>query len=334
MTISGQNNASDMRNIPVSSAVKDEALDWFMRLKEEDDADLRHAFQLWLKADNMHEKAYLQLTKLYGFDALKQATLEDMRLREETRQPVLQKGSFFPARLMAGMMLASLSLILLAGWQFNNLTIWWRADYRTSYGEQQVVNLSDGSTMLLNTGSAVAVDFEHETRRINLLRGEAYFDVAHDENRPFIVRGQHTDVKVTGTAFSVRTNSEKDAIVLERGRVEVQSLNKPEKLETLNAGEAIEASNTDLLAKETVNLSSMLAWKDGRIIFHDRPFADALANLQRYYAGTVILWADVSALPLVSGNYRIDAPEAAITTLAAVSGLKITHLPANIIILR
>ncbi len=107
MTISGENNASDMRNIPVSSAVKDDALDWFMRLREEDDADLRHAFQLWLKADKMHEKAYLQLTKRYGFDALKKATLEDMRVREETRQPVLQKRSFLPARLMAGMMVAA-----------------------------------------------------------------------------------------------------------------------------------------------------------------------------------------------------------------------------------
>ena len=77
----------------------------------------------------------------------------------------------------------------------------------TSVGEQKVLSLADGSVIHLNTDSLVLVDFSDSRRDIHLLRGEAHFEVAHDEKRPFIVKVDNNTVTAVGTAFNVQITS-------------------------------------------------------------------------------------------------------------------------------
>ncbi|MGU3575356.1 FecR family protein [Brucellaceae bacterium C25G] len=316
-----------------SHHIKNEALDWFLRLQDDDTAETIHAFESWLKDDPAHQKAYSQLEALYRMPALRKATLSDTRMRNTHVQGAPVKRRNHKRQKMFAFVAASCAMLLIFTLQFNNLWVWWQADFQTAYGEQQIVNLPDGSVVLLNSGTAIALDFTDQERRINLLKGEAFFDVEHNKKRPFSVHGQYLNVRVTGTAFSVSTDKQKDYVVLEQGSVDVWASHNQKTLTQLTSGEAIAASGDTLSPISKANLTLDLAWKNGRIIFHDRPFSEALDNLKRYYSGTVLMVADSEKLPLVSGNYRIDEPEAAIRTLATASGIKVTYLPGNIFIL-
>src|SRR3546814_11678062 len=83
------------------------------------------------------------------------------------------------------------------------LLLMWQSDYRTGTGEMRNVTLSDGSSVTLDTGSAIAVNYGDGRRGVRLLAGRAWFDVAHDERHPFTVSAADARVRVTGTAFDV-----------------------------------------------------------------------------------------------------------------------------------
>jgi ferric-dicitrate binding protein FerR (iron transport regulator) len=84
----------------------------------------------------------------------------------------------------------------------------------TATGIRDEIVLPDGSRMILNTASAVSLHFEGGTRSVQLLQGEAYFDVAPDPARLFTVVAAFSEVEVKGTAFSVRTENEADTVVV------------------------------------------------------------------------------------------------------------------------
>ncbi len=80
----------------------------------------------------------------------------------------------------------------------------WGADQRTAAGEQRVLTLDDGSRLTLAGDSAINLDLVDHQRHVTLLRGRAYFQVASDPHRPFLVEAGEARVRVTGTRFEVR----------------------------------------------------------------------------------------------------------------------------------
>lgn len=99
--------------------------------------------------------------------------------------------------------------------------------YRTRVGEQRVVHLDDGSRVSLNSDSQLRVSFSQEQRRVVLSRGEAYFEVAHNPDRPFVVSAGGHDVTAVGTSFQVRYDSGMTAVTLVEGRVTVSNAPVP-----------------------------------------------------------------------------------------------------------
>lgn len=318
----------------------DEALDWFLRLGEDRDADTLAAFDRWCQSDPARAAAFDELARLHAMPALRRATLTDAaRLRVQERQSgrTTLKGSEhglgrgrFVGVAAAALLLLSIAVVH----QYPVLMLRWQSDYVTVTGERRSIILPDGSTVLMNTASAIALDFENEHRRVTLLDGEAFFDVHHDPAHPFVVTGHYAEVTVTGTAFSVRADADADVVVLERGRVEVRRTSGMGGAETLQPGQMVTASRQGLSAIRSTDPTRTLAWRDGRIIFQDRPFGQALADLQRYFDGSVVMVGNRLARRPVSGNYRIDDPEAAIRTLAIAAGASVTRLPGGILILR
>jgi len=228
---------------------------------------------------------------------------------------------------------ASLAAVAVGIWQFPALLLRWQADYLTAAGTQSNVLLPDGSTMMLNTASAVAIDFEGGRRKVFLLKGEAYFDVRRDPERPFRVVGHFGDVEVKGTAFSVRSGDAEDQVILERGRVDVASIQRQSDRLTLSPGQMGVARERSL-SVEQVDPVTVLAWREGRVVFDNQPFSKVLNELARYYSGSIIMLTDrVSNLP-VTGNYRVDNVEGAIQILADAAGVTMNRLPGGIILLR
>ncbi len=316
--------------------VKDEALDWFMRLQEDRRPKTLAEFETWRAGERAREEAYEALVRMNAMPSLKRATEADAaRLRLPAPSPVGGAVRAKPGTWLSAVSVMVAILLLVVAWhQYPALLRQWQAEYVTAAGGRETILLPDGSSVILNTASAIAVDFERGRRRVTLLDGEAFFDVRHDAAHPFVVAGHFSEVTVKGTAFGVRTDEQEDVVVLERGSVEVSRIANRSELAMLKPGEMVVATDMGLSAVRDTDTSRSLAWRDGRIVFHDRPFRNALDDLKRYFRGSVVVMTDRPADSLVSGNYRIDDPEAAIRTLAASAGVSVTRLPGGILILR
>lgn len=321
-------------------AVVDAALDWFVRLEAGCDASARLEFEHWLQADPKNPKAFKQIKDMSGsaalstaaaIDAEKLARLDQANLAKVTGRRRAARG--FGAKRWASLA-AAFALVVLGATQLPGLMLRWQADYMTVTGNFRQVSLPDGSVMTLNTASAVRIDFKDGRRDVRLLHGEAFFDVVHDPAHPFIVSAAFSHVRVTGTAFAVRTGSQTDTITLERGHVEVSRLDDAADRASLDPGEMVEVTSGALSPVTPVDTQSALAWVSGRIVFHDDPLSAAVRDLGRYYPEPIFVLGSSTGNIRVTGNYRLDDPEGAIRNLAEAAGAEVSRLPGGVLILR
>lgn len=308
---------AEQKRDPVISA----AIDWFVRLRAgEGDPRVAAAFREWAVADQKHAEAFAQVAEMWGAPELALAAgSADTRRR---RRRAMASGG------------AALAIMITAGAVFGP-GMWLRlnADYITATGDMETVRLPDGSMMMLNTASAVALDFEEGRRTVRLLAGEAYFDVVSDHNRPFRVASPEGVVMVTGTAFAVRTGEEADLVVLQRGSVTVAPRNGGSEAR-LAPGEGVSVRATDLAEPEPQDIGTALAWLEGRLRFEAQPLEVVLAEVGRYRSGPVVMLSSSLGQTPVSGDYRLEDPDLIVRSLAAAVGASATFLPGGIVILR
>jgi transmembrane sensor len=306
-----------------------EALDWFVRLQAGDaePANMR-AFRAWCDSDPRRAAAFGKVSDVWGASEFLRAADNVARSTGFTTR----KKSGRSTRTKVATAVVSCLALLWCAASVPDLLIWLRADYVTATGELRQIELPDGSSIVLNTDTAVSLDFGAGRRAVTLLKGEAYFDVAHDPARPFVVDGDYSRVTVTGTAFAVRLETEADDIVLSRGKVAVAPIASPGDKTELQPGEAIDIGASAGASLRQVDTQTELAWVDGRIAFDNRPFREVLDQLQRYYPGRVIVVNTAVKDVLVSGNYRLDNPSVAIASLAEAAGATVTSLPGVIVV--
>ena len=168
----------------------------------------------------------------------------------------------------------------------------------TAVGEQRSITLTDGSVITLNTRTTIRHAFDESTRRLELIDGEALFDVSHDEQRPFIVTAGSTEVRVLGTSFNIykKSNLEATITVLE-GRVSVRAPGLGEQAAAVSgeasAGEQAEVELTDgqqihIQPKEPavpvkqVPPDRATEWTTRRITFENTALRDVVAQFNRY----------------------------------------------------
>jgi len=157
----------------------------------------------------------------------------------------------------------------------------------TSRGETYQVILPDKSKVWLNAASSItystSLKERGEERRI-LLSGEAYFEVAKDRTRPFIVKTNAQEVKVLGTHFNVNSYADKNRIVttLEEGSVQINPLDKRINPVVLKPGQQSQLSATSL-SIEPANMESVLGWKNGLFVFEQASVPDVMKEISRWY---------------------------------------------------
>lgn len=307
--------------------VTDAALDWFVRLLNApaDPATLA-AYRSWRQSDPRHAEAFDRLTEVGAMPELRSATLAHC--------PANPRPARQPRRAWLGAMAAAVLLAAVGAHLYPDLRIRWGADHRTGTGERREVALPDGSRLILDSDSAVALAFSGTERRVELMRGRAYFDVLRDPARPFRVAAGFSTVEVTGTAFTVQSDQREDTVFLEHGRVTVSRLDDPGQPVTLAPGDRLTATALGLTMQHHADPAAALSWRDGRYAFHNERFATVVETLRRYYPAPILLLDDRAASQPVSGNYRLDDPAGTLAALAGMIGARMTILPAGIIVLR
>ena len=155
---------------------------------------------------------------------------------------------------------------------------------KTKYGEMSNVLLSDGSNVTLNVGSEIRFNenFSGNTREVGL-NGQAFFDVARNKNKPFIINTGNLQVTVLGTAFDVKSYNDDDfaCITVIRGKVRVTS---PKNEYTIVPNEqAFFQKSTGKLIKREVKSSDFIKWTNGTLYFDQTPVEEMVRRLERWY---------------------------------------------------
>jgi ferric-dicitrate binding protein FerR (iron transport regulator) len=224
----------------------------------------------------------------------------------------------------------------------------WRPDYLTNVLESNVIEthvaqsrtvvLDDGSRVLLDARSRLRVTFTPVDRNVELLNGQAHFEVAKDSRRPFRVRTKSAEVVAVGTMFDVATVPTRTTVTLIEGRVNVRTISEtPQfepKIEALVPGQQLSIdADGRLLDKKDVKLDNATAWQRGTLVLDDLPLREALAVVNRY-STTQIVIPDISLQSRrVSGVFRIGDVETESIALQRYFALKVTSRTEREIVL-
>lgn len=209
------------------------------------------------------------------------------------------------------------------------------ADYRTGVGEQRLVTLEDGSTIHLNTDTAVDVVFSQDRRDLHLLRGEASFTVARDPVRPFVVKSGAVLTRALGTVFAIRRHSDVSTVTVMEHQVQVafSSASAVQDL-IVHEGEQVDYSIKEGYGPvRRVDLRKETAWQRGKVIFEAQPLARVIEELNRYRRGRIALInPDLRALK-VTGLFDVTDPDAALRMIQDTVHIHHTEVTSYLVLL-
>jgi transmembrane sensor len=194
--------------------------------------------------------------------------------------------------------------------------------YGTAIGEIRQVPLSDGSVVAINTQSAVEVAMHPDKREVTLTRGEAWFKVAHDKTRPFVVSAGRIRIRAVGTAFSVRRHDEGADVQVTEGVVETWTLGEEGRRVQVAAGsKAYVAEYEPPKPIQGLDIERSLAWREGQIVLEGETLDEAVAQFNRYNTRKLVISDAALANEKLVGQFRATEPlnfaGAVATTLGA-----------------
>jgi len=207
-----------------------------------------------------------------------------------------------------------------------------RIDYRTAAGESAEVKLPDGSLAFLNTDTALALDFREGVRQVELLRGEAEFDVEEHMSAPFAVDALGGRSSTLKASFAVNVSDDAVTVTSVAGSVAVTSGGAP--MLQLPAGlQSSYRKGRAPAAASIVDTASALAWRQGRIVFDGLPFGQAVHEVGRYLPERIVRATSRYDRNPVSGLFSTAEAFAALAALAGTQGLSVRRVPGVVILI-
>lgn len=200
----------------------------------------------------------------------------------------------------------------------------------TSVAQQRTIDLADGSRVELNARTSLLVELGASERHVRMADGEAFFTVAKDPSRPFIVETPAGSVRVTGTVFDVHAETANAfAVTVVRGSVQVRPVgtagSSPAPV-ALRANDALtcEGGQVSVRSLDRTELDDALAWRHGEVVFDGTPLDAALAKFARYHGVSVTAAPSVARLR-VGGRYQLNNLDAFLTAIEAVLPVQVSR---------
>lgn len=309
-------------------ATLEEAMDWFLTLKARPDCrKTEQDFQAWLSRSPVHGRAWARALK----------TWKQLGEIPPAYAHLWQSASrIVPASLPrhrrwnrwvagAGLALAASALILLAG---PSVLIRWQADHVTRTAETRTLTLEDGTVLDMGADTAIAIDMTPSVRRVTLLSGEVFFDVAHDAARPFTVDAGGVSVAVLGTAFDVQLAEDETTVELARGTVAISyaGADKEENFEMAPGEMAAVDRHTGAVVRDAIAPEDIAAWRGGRMFVNDITVGAATERLQRYHQAWISVPDPALAARRVTGLYDLKNPDAALEAIVKPFGGRVREV--------
>lgn len=299
------------------------------------DAASETAFQTWHDADPRHAGAYLRAEAAWVLLDRSQVLTHGEGVSTDVLSSPLVSP---PARtrpeptrraVLAGTVAASIAALAGAAWVLRA-----RLSFETGRGELRKVPLADRSLAAINTDSRIDVAMSPRRRDVQLIKGEAWFEVAKNPDAPFVVSAGDIRVRAVGTAFSVRRRDSGADVLVTEGVVETWSVREPGKKTRLSAGDQAFVADAARVAAayQPDEVTRKLAWRERKIILREETLSDAVAEFNRYNEQQIVI-ADpaLSGLKLV-GGFEVDRPEDFARSVHAASDAPVSIRADRIII--
>lgn len=279
------------------------------------DAADQSAFDAWYAGHPRHQGAYLRAQAIWH--TLDKATIQQNLRPAQPAPKVLMTRRMVVAGGMAAAVAGLVGLLLPRRAP--------DAVLKTTTGEFRKVPLPDKSIASLNSGSHVEVKITPKLRRVVLVEGEAWFEVAKNPEKPFVVEAGDVRVQAVGTAFSVRRRDTGADVLVTEGVVEtwVEGAGGEGERRRLRAGdEAFVPSDATAIrvAAAPAEVERKLAWREGNIVLDNETLDEAVAEFNRYNGQKIIVTDPALGRTRFVGQYRIDQPAQFAQSVQAVTG--------------
>lgn len=289
-------------------------------------ADLER-FESWRRTSSAHEAAFAFAQRTWrDFDGLREHAPEEAvshrtqaahaRLRNKISSSHASSSRFS----FAGLYVAAAGLAIMLGiivYIADPLPLL-RADYRTAKGDTLEVLLPDHSTAQLNTNSALAVQYSPHERRVEVLEGEIAFAVMKDKSsseRPFVVAAEGGESRALGTRYLVRRDGDAVEVTVVAHRVQVTAKSDAAMVDASHAVDYDADQGLGTIRK--VDLRAVTAWQRGWLMFDQVALSQVVAEINRYRRGILVIADEKLARRAVSGAFRTDDLDKALTTIVA-----------------
>lgn len=296
----------------------DQAAAWFQRLSDENvPTEVAEAFDRWIAASPAHKAAYQEYASIWyhpDFDTV----LEEFNCEEDIQADNREDQPQGFARWVRWQVVAVLAVALVL------MPFFFSGDkgapvprqvalYQTQVGEIRSIELPDGTRVDLNTDTKMKISFG-EARRVTLLQGEAFFNVAKD-GRQFVVTGGTGQVTVLGTAFNARVKYNQIVVSVDHGRVAVGSRDGRSRVRTLTDNDTLAVTDNRLGSVRSSD-HQIADWRDGWLEITDTSLLEVVRELDRYHPGEIRL-ADPELWRLrVTGRFDLTDIDRAVKVLA------------------
>lgn len=339
-----------------------QAADWLAKLDRGNlTAEEHAAFTRWLAENPKNKEAIKELAAFwYDLNApLSQLTGQSASRASRASRLSPRRKAALPMRFrVAAAVLAIAALVVAPVYRHVPPSPEERGYFSTDIGETRAVTLADASRITLNTNSILEQAFSRKERVVRLISGEAIFDVAHDENRPFLVYAADSVVRAVGTRFAVRLEPDKVSVTVTEGRIALgrrldvrqdplgQKFTDPEAAlpaageEALSEplivgqGEAGEIGPTAGAAKRRasdIDLAERLSWAEGRLVFYDRELQSVIEEVARYTPVTIRIDDETLRRKKISGILRIGDIDLMLDGLEGALDVEIHRLSPSLV---
>ncbi|WP_165186014.1 FecR family protein [Caulobacter soli] len=320
---------------------------WLERLQRDPSVEDDVAFQRWLDLSDANRRAWERARDLWDLfeapeaeDALAGLRKDALSLRARPVQsPVAWYlvAASFAAVVIGGVLVSNLARehpaqgpLQVASASAGDLHGFGQADYQTAAGQRLDVRLEDGTRLTLGPSTAVDVAYAGGQRLVRLTRGEAMFDVTHDATRPFRVAAGGRVVSDLGTRFNIQLRSDETRVRLEEGSLGVTVGDDPK----VAAGPAkILVPGQELVARpgqaDEITQAQATAAPDAAphvLQFDDTPLAEAVAQMNRYTDGKLVIVDPKVGALRISGAFRTNDPARFAKTLTALYPVRLVPL--------
>jgi transmembrane sensor len=297
-------NAGNSSDIPVARAIKDCAADWLEQADRSDwNAQDEARLEQWLSESSAHRMAYWRVKSAWDrAQRLHVLRAPGVGATKEAKLPRFPRIFARTAAVFALLAAAGIGALLLKPSASETA-------YSTGLGGREVVALSDGSKIELNTNTSLRVRLSKRERSVILERGEAFFQIRHDAGRPFTVLAGNRRVTDIGTKFFVRRDEHRFEVALVEGRAQLDAADGTIAHPVmLSPGDVVKEKDRAMVIerKPETALANELGWRRGVIVFTHSTLAEAAAEFNRYNATKIRIADPRAARLIIGGTFEAD----------------------------